>query len=75
MHNFGTGCFPLKGICCGGAQVATVWKTSTGSIALIVMSTKSLQTQLLIMFFRFLRGHKRGMGEFRRDGGVLQSDH
>lgn len=56
--------------------MATVWKTSTGSIAFTVMSTeKSLQTHLLIMLFRLMRGNKRGMGEFSRDGGVQQSDH
>lgn len=56
--------------------MATVWKTSTGSIAFTVMSTeKSLQTHLLIMLFRLMRGNERGMGEFSRDGGVQQSDH
>lgn len=76
MYSLGTGCFPLKGICFGGAQEATVWKTSTGSIAITLLSTeKSLQTHLLIMLVRLMRGHKLGMGELRRDGGVQQPDH
>lgn len=50
--------------------MATGWKTSTGSIALKVMSTKSLKTHFLIMLFRLLGGHKQGMIELNRDGAV-----
>lgn len=76
MHSLGTGCFPLKGICCGGAQVATIWKTSAGSIAFTLNEHRENPADAPSDNAVYIdEGHKRGMGEFSRDGGVQQSEH